>query len=196
VRIDQGYDAGDAHLWDVATGRSMGPAIPMSRAVLGVAFSPQGDTFLTAQWREAQLWETRTRSPLGRPFLQGNSIRPVAFSPDGRTILTGGADKTARLWDVATRRTIGPSLAHGDWVTCGTFNPDGRTVATGSKDRTVRIWEVPVPLAGSVESIGLWVEAITGMSLNDDGTLTFLEEDDLKERRRRLYSRGGQLPAG
>src|SRR5205814_1865748 len=114
---------------------------------------PHGDTFLTAQWREAQLWETRTGNPLGRPFLHGDWIRPVSFAPDGRTILTGSADRTARLWDVATRRPIGPPLSHTDWVSCGAFGPDGRTIATGSRDCTARIWEVPAPLGGSVGQI-------------------------------------------
>jgi WD40 repeat protein len=191
VRSDEGYNVGDAHLWDVATGRGLDPAIHVGRAILGVAFSPRGDTFLTARWREAQLWEARTRRPLGRPFLQGDWIRPAVFSPDGQTILTGGADHHARLWDVATRRPIGPPLRHGWWVTCGAFSPDGRTIATGSMDHTARIREAPAPFGDRPERLGLWAEVITGMSLNDDGTPQDLEEAVVEERRARLHSLGG-----
>jgi WD40 repeat protein len=191
VRRSDGYFGGTADLWDVATGRSLGLSLPTRQPILGVAFSPRGDTFLIAQGSEAQLWTTGTKSPSGSPYVHGNWIRPVAFSPDGRTILTGSFDKSARLWDVATTRPIGPPLLHRDWVSCGAFSPDGRTVATGSKDCTVRISEFPAPLAASLEHIGLWVEVITGLRLNDMGTVETLEPEELERRRLQLKSIGG-----
>ena len=71
------------------------------RLLMGVAFSPNGKTFLTgggdASSGEARQWETLTRKPTGKIFPQQLMIRPVAFSPDGKTVLTGGGDNTPAL---------------------------------------------------------------------------------------------------
>ena len=103
------------------------PEVTSGRVVLGVAFSPDGRTFLAgggvASSGEARLWETATRKPAGRTFPHPLLVRPVAFSPDGKTVLVGGGDGTARLWDVATGRPIGTPFQHDHWVTSGCLQP-------------------------------------------------------------------------
>ncbi len=118
-------------------------------------------------------------------------VRPVAFSPDGKGVLTGGGDKTARLWDVATGRPIGEALYHDDWVTAAAFSPDGRYILTGSRDKTARLWTTPSPLRGDVERISLWAEVVTGMDLDDTGTVRVLDGAAWRKRRLRLQELGG-----
>jgi eukaryotic-like serine/threonine-protein kinase len=176
------------------------PDVSSGRVVMGVAFSPDGGTFLTGggspSFGEARLWETLTGKPTGRTFPHELMVRPVAFSPDGRTVLTGGGDNTARLWDVATGRPIGAALQHDHWVSSGAFSPDGRFILTGSRDTTARLWPTPRLLEGQVERISLWVEVVTGMELDDAGTVRVLDAETWRKRRLRLQELGGPPGSG
>jgi WD40 repeat protein len=107
--------------------------------VWGVAFSPDGNSFLTGDIdRKAQRWDVQSRQPPRTALRHLDGVVAVAFSPDGRRILTGGWDKTARLWDGAT----GQPLQHPEWVRAVAFSPDGQMILTGSYDGTARFWEV------------------------------------------------------
>ena len=174
--------------------------VSSGRVVMGVAFSPDGGTFLTGggslSFGEARLWDTLTGKPTGRIFHHRLMVRPVAFSPDGKTVLTGGGDNTARLWDVATGRPIGAALQHDHWVSAGTFSPDGRSILTGSRDKTARLWPVASPLQGELERIILWTEVVTGMELDDAGTVSVLDAEAWRKRRLRLEELGGAPVSG
>jgi WD40 repeat protein/serine/threonine protein kinase len=192
---------------DGATGPRSGNApthrrsdVSSGRVVMGMAFSPDGEMFLTGGGNpssgEARLWETRTGKPTGRIFPHQLLVRPVAFSPDGKTVLTGGGDNTARLWDVATGRPIGAALQHDHWVSAGAFSPDGRFILTGSRDTTARLWPSPGFVEGPAERIGLWVEVVTGMELDDAGTVRVLDAEAWRKRRLRLQELGGPPGSG
>jgi WD40 repeat protein/tetratricopeptide (TPR) repeat protein len=133
---------GVARLWDVNTGRQVGPALRHNGLIHRVAFSPDGKTVLTASGdRTARLWDVATGQPLGMPLQHQQKVRAAAFSPDGRTVLTGSADETARLWDVGTGKPIGQPLLHQREVAAVAFSPDGRTILTGSWDKAARLWQ-------------------------------------------------------
>jgi eukaryotic-like serine/threonine-protein kinase len=190
----------------VATPRSGNPAtgprpgVPSGRYVMGVAFSPDGGTFLTGGGTpssgEARLWETLTRKPTGRIFPHQLLVRPVAFSPDGKAVLTGGGDNTVRLWDFATGRPIGATLQHDNWVSSAAFSPDGRFILTGSRDKTARLWETPAPLDGEAARISLWAEVVSGMELDQGGGVKLLDAETLRKRRLRLLELGGPPGTG
>ena len=197
--------AGDA----VATPRSGNPAtgprpgVSSGRYVMGVAFSPDGGTFLTGGGTpssgEARLWETLTRKPTGRIFPHQLLVRPVAFSPDGKAVLTGGGDNTVRLWDFATGRPIGATHQHDNWVSSAAFSPDGRFILTGSRDKTARLWETPAPLDGEAARISLWAEVVTGMELDGGGGVKLLDAETWRKRHLRLLEQGeppgtGRIP--
>jgi WD40 repeat protein/tRNA A-37 threonylcarbamoyl transferase component Bud32 len=171
------------------------PDVSSGRVVMGVAFSPDGRTFLTGggspSFGEARLWDTQTGKPTGRIFHHELMIRPVAFSPDGRTVLTGGGDFTVRLWDVDTGRPVGAALHHDHWVAAAAFSPDGSFILTGSRDKTVRLWPTPGFLTGQVERISLWVEVMTGMELDDAGSVRVLDGEAWRKRQVRLQALGG-----
>ena len=48
---------------------------------------------------------------------------------------------------------------------------------TGSRDKTARLWPIPGPLKGEVERISLWAEVVTGMDLDDAGTVRVLDAE-------------------
>ena len=112
-----------------------------TRAVNGVAFSPDGRLLATASDdRTVRLWDPATGEH--RRTLTGHTswVREVAFSPDGRLLATASDDRTVRLWDPATgehRRTL---TSHTNSVRGVAFSPDGQLLATASDDQTARVW--------------------------------------------------------
>jgi tetratricopeptide (TPR) repeat protein len=161
-----------------------------------VAFSPDGKTVLTGSLDlAARLWDVMTGRPLGPPLEHQSWVRAVAFSPDGKTVLTGGDDRTARLWDATTGRPLGPPLTHQGWVRAVAFSPDGKTVLTGSDDRPARLWDVS-ELPDSPERISTWVEVITGLGLDELGSVIVLDNSTWRERREKLETQGGQPTTG
>ena len=71
--------------------------------MIGVAFSPDGKTALTAT-RDggAQLWDVASSKPVGPPLCSGgdpDGVLRAAFRLDGKAILTATLDQ-AQLWPV------------------------------------------------------------------------------------------------
>ena len=146
-----GSDDASVRLWDVATGRQIGPVTGHPGAGLSVAFSPDGRTLASGDFEgTVRLWDVATGRQVGSP-LTGHTGRvlAVAFSRDGRTLASGGEDGTVRLWDVATagrsaaRSPVTPARSSrwrsarmaGPWPAaatmarcgCGTWPPAGRS---------------------------------------------------------------------
>jgi WD40 repeat protein/serine/threonine protein kinase len=117
----------------------------------------------------AQVWDVHPERILGPPPFQAEGgFGRVAFSPDGRSVLIGSRDKVARLWDVATGHPLGPPPGHdrhGRVAVC----PDGQQLVFGGLDGRITLWNVPAPLEGRAERVRLWVEALTGLKLDEQG---------------------------
>jgi eukaryotic-like serine/threonine-protein kinase len=192
-----------ARLWDADTGQPVVKPMPHSGWVSSVTFSPDGKTILTGSYdKTARLWDADTGRPLGPPLEHSDLVGSVAFSPDGKTILTGSYDKTARLWDADTGQPIGPPMSHPSSAGIHSihiatvdvaFSPDGRFLLT-SDHRTARLWHAPAPLADDVPRLAAWVEAATGLEMNERGAIQVLDRAVWLERRRRLHQLGGPPP--
>jgi tetratricopeptide (TPR) repeat protein len=167
-----------------------------------VAFSPDGRTILTGcDDRKVRQWDVATGRPAGPSLEHAETVYSVAFSPDGQTIVTASgsflpnSDKVAQAWDAATGHPIGPPMPHsGSYgvmqVAC---SPDGRFLLTND-GTTARLWDAPAPLPGDLPRLTAWLEAATGLTLDEQGAIRVLDGDAWHERRRRLEQLGGLPP--
>ena len=73
------------------------------------------------------------------------------------------------------------------------FSPDGRFLLT-SDSSTARLWDAPAPLPDDLPRLAAWVEAATGLELDERGSIRVLDRDAWLERRRRLEQLGGPPP--
>ncbi|MGP0062381.1 MAG: NACHT and WD repeat domain-containing protein [Isosphaeraceae bacterium] len=191
------YDS-QARLWDLRTGMSRFVLMHDAR-VLAVAFSRGGRTALTGSADgTARLWEVNTGQPTGAVLKHQGNVGAVALSPDGRTALTGSRDNTARLWDVKTGIPIGAPLIHDGPVIAVGFGPEGQTVLTACEGTpltagggTVRLWFLPERVDASPAHLRLWVEVITGRTMDDQGGTRMLKVEEYKGRQQQLRAWGG-----
>ena len=157
------------------------------------AFSPDDRIILTtSDDKTAQLWQADSGKPIGMPILHPSVVVAEAFSPDGRTVLMVSVDGTSRLWDVATAKPLGPPIATPSiHVKRGAvaFSPDGRTVFIGNQ-----LWDV-TELPDDLPRVAAWVEAITGLRVDEQGDIRALDGAGWQERVRRLETLGGRPQA-
>ncbi len=138
-------ESGLAQLWEVATLAPAAPPLPVDSQIMGLAFSPDGQTLLTGTYgARAQIWNARTSEPLGEPVVHQASITYVAFRPDGRQFITGSFNETSvRFWDTATGQPVEHKLLdHGDIIRTAVWSHDGQWILTGGGDGTAKLWEV------------------------------------------------------
>jgi WD40 repeat protein len=165
----------EARLWEVATGKPLGPPMPHQGPIRALVFRADGKMVLTgSDDGTARLWDAAAGKPLGPLLSHGGRVRAVTFSPDGKLAATGGDDGTARLWHVATGQSLGPPLPHPAAVSFVAFVAGGELLITAAGDR-VRAWQVPAAMPGEAKRLLLEAEVETGMEL--DGSTTRLLED-------------------
>jgi len=178
-----------ARLWDVTTSRLIGE-FPQQAVVWTVAFGPDGKMILIHVEGATRLWDTTTRQPLGLPMRHPSGVFAAAFSHDGKTILTGSLNGTVQFWDVATSQPIGSPMRHQAMVSAVAFRPDGKRALTGSIDGEVRVWPT-AQLPDDPGRVTTWVEALTGLTLDDSGSIQVLDTAAWLERREKVKRQGG-----
>ncbi len=195
-----------ARLWDVETSQPIRQPMVHPGRIWSVAFSPDGKTILTGcQDKIARLWDTVTGRPVGQPLIHQGWVMSAAFSPDGKTIVTGCSDKTARMWDAASCQPIGPPMPHSNSVKGLAFSADGRFLLTDESiqfmmrqqlwaQHLVRQWDAPPALPDDLPRLSVWVETITGLELDEQGSVRVLDREAWLERHGRLESLGGPPP--
>ena len=182
-----GSEDGTIRVWDAATGNLLTKAKRRGSGIEDVAFSPDGKSVLTGGVDQyAQLWDAATWEPVGQPMLHDGPLKCVAFSPEGRIVLTGCQDGTARFWHVASGQRIGPVLHHGARINAVAWGPDGGVALTGSDDCDAKLWEAPTPVPEDLDQVVCWVELLTGMELDETGTIRVLAPETWQQRRRQF----------
>ncbi len=182
---------GDLHLWDVATGETIGQ--PLAGALVGqlpatihlcsplglspLALAPDGRTLAVCNLgpdgqpvlRFCDMIRGRVEEPVALNVGPLTATR-LAFSGDGKTLVLQCNDSTVHVWDVARRseRIASPPKAEhfGGPIA---LSPDGTVLATAPmQGKRVRLWdtrtleELP-PLAGQPDKI------VQPMTFSPDG---------------------------
>jgi WD40 repeat protein/tetratricopeptide (TPR) repeat protein/tRNA A-37 threonylcarbamoyl transferase component Bud32 len=163
-----GDPEGAFQIWDLAARRPKSDRVKAHRDVIvAAAFSADGTLCATGSWsKQARVWEVATGRPRG-PLLKHNGfIESVAFSPVDPILATAGQDQNVRLWDLATGTPLGAPLQVDGQACRLAFSPEGRTLAVTCLSHTL-VFEVPAPAQGKAEDLRLWVEAITGRTLDE-----------------------------
>jgi RNA polymerase sigma factor (sigma-70 family) len=139
-----GWGACAAGLWDLDTGRPLGPAGGHTGEVSGLVFTPDGHVLTSGDDDcPVRRWEAATGKEERRWEGKVRYVRGLALSPDGKTLAGGWDEGAIQLWEAATGRELRALKApHPGSVWCVAFSPDGTTLASGGDDKTVRLWDV------------------------------------------------------
>ncbi|HZQ31755.1 MAG TPA: TIR domain-containing protein [Mycobacterium sp.] len=145
-RVISGSRDKSARIWDVETGRQIGPPLLHTDFVNSVAWSPDGRRVASGgSDRTLRIWDAQTGQPIGQPLKYPGGVDGVGFSPDGRRVVAASYDGTLRVWDVESGRQVGEVSTGGhDGLRTAALSPDGKrvlAVMVGDKD-TVRVWDV------------------------------------------------------
>jgi WD40 repeat protein len=172
------FGGGGGRLWDVATGKPLGPPVPHRVGAEAAAFSPDGRTFALVGV-EPQVWEVGSWKEPKATLLKHYRIHTaVAYNPDGKTLLTAGHDTTALLWEADTGRLLGPLLRHPTGFRSAVYSRDGKTIVTACRDRTARLWDAatglplgpPLRHQGGVNAAAISPDGKTVVTVGDDRT--------------------------
>jgi WD40 repeat protein/serine/threonine protein kinase len=91
--------AGELHLWEVATGRRVATFAGHAGAVTSVCLSVDGRHLLSGSTdRTLRLWDASGGTCLRTFTGHTGEVTAVALSPDGRYALSGGTDRLLKVW--------------------------------------------------------------------------------------------------
>jgi hypothetical protein len=185
TQLAASYDAWNARLWDVESGRELAAFKGPAGSYTSVQVTPDGKTVATGDQRGTRLWDVPSGAIRTLEAVGGN-FTAVCLAPDGRTLAGGNDGQTVTLWDVKTGRKKAelrsPSLGA---VLAICFSPDGKTVAATGTPAAVAgpVWVVLWDVATGTERFAFPSAAVVthalqfrpdGRSLacgNSDGTV-------------------------
>jgi 6-phosphogluconolactonase (cycloisomerase 2 family) len=139
---------GSAYLWNVP-GRTLTATLhdPDNGAVNDVAFSRNGNSFVTADANgNVFLWNADNHKLIAT-LHNKNGAYSVAISPDGGLVAVGDSTGSAYLWNVAGGKFGSAAAATfhdqgGKGVYSVKFSPDGSAFATGDLNGNTYVWNV------------------------------------------------------
>ncbi|MHC4717414.1 MAG: protein kinase domain-containing protein [Planctomycetota bacterium] len=132
---------GTVRVWDARTGAAAADPIRHPRAVVRIAFSPDGRRIATASADgDVRLWDVRTHRRLAGPIEHDSPVAHLAFGPAGRRLVTV-TRHGARVWDARTGRPVASVLSHKHDVVYAAFSPDAKTIVTTGCDAAARVWD-------------------------------------------------------
>jgi WD40 repeat protein len=167
----------------VAAARPLDAKVSLPKAVRHVAFSPDGNSVVTAgNETEAQVWDVRTGALRATSPAHEGPIRLARFSPDGRLVVTADEVSGARVWNAATGEAVTPPLRHGLPLAAAAFSADGKRLTTAGAGGTVCVWELSggMEAPGSVEELAELARLLAGARIDEDQAEVRLDAARLK----------------
>lgn len=139
--------AGDAQVWDVASGQRVGPVLLHPGPVKVARFHLDGRRVLTAcQDGTARLWELPSGRQVVPPMVQGGYLLYAGFDYAARRVVTTGITPfLVRVWDADNGQALTDPLPHRSvdgHVFAAYFSRDDRWLVSFGYDQTVRVWDV------------------------------------------------------
>jgi WD40 repeat protein/tetratricopeptide (TPR) repeat protein len=134
-----GSDENTLRLWELGSGRLIGPPIEHRQEIGFVEFCRNGKAVLIRSGREARLWDVGNGREIGQLRQLGAGFQLENLSPDGDTVVGWRSGGNLQLWDVDTGRPIGQRLPFRAWYGLYDhvpFSPDGRMALVGGPNET------------------------------------------------------------
>jgi WD40 repeat protein len=163
---------GKVSVWDIVARRPLRSPLAVRQASLAaVAFTPPGDTVLTATGRQLVEWDLSSGRSRARVLESGrDEISRIAFSPDRSRVATSTGvnlvvlDRPSGTSARFPLATASPSHQ----VTSLAFSPDGRLLASGAFDGTLALWDVSTARLAR-PAITAHREAVQALAFSPDG---------------------------
>lgn len=144
---------GRTTIYDVQTGRQIGPHLEQKDYVNACAFSPDGGTLYTGgQDGKICWWNTATGQPLREPIIHGGEkmklnvtprragVRSLSLHVSGKLLATAAANNVI-LWNTETGEAVGDKIERAAYVTVVGFEGDGKHFWVGAEDHTLQCYE-------------------------------------------------------
>ncbi|MBC7797487.1 MAG: serine/threonine protein kinase [Pyrinomonadaceae bacterium] len=166
---------GDFILINSANGAEIKRFKPHEKRLRGIAFAPDGETFLTASDdNTARLWRTTDFAEIHR-FEHKAFIGAIGFVNDGKSIFVSSYDYTANLWNAQTFDKIAEINGHSKPILSFANAPTEKIFATGGADGLIKTWnaengEPLQDLSGNAGHVTALAFAPNGKRLASAGT--------------------------
>jgi RNA polymerase sigma factor (sigma-70 family) len=131
-------------VWDVKTGKVLGPTRPGHEGHIGVmTFGADGTLYTGSDDYTIRSWDPAT-GVAGLELIHGYWVRGIAVSPDGSLVVGSSLRNDLRVWDAKSGRLRYNLLGHGRWGgrRVVRFSPDGARLVSWGDDEVLRVWEV------------------------------------------------------
>jgi WD40 repeat protein len=172
VRIATAGADGVVEVWEVETGKSIGPGLRHDTAPLDGAFSPDGRSLATiGADGAARVWDLGTGKFHTLPAREGGAVRELVFHAGGCFLVARYADASHRLWDLQ-----GPEPRPRPKLSGLAVSEDGRWLCTLGPGLAGQVWDVATeqPAGPPLEpGPGVMPTAVSG----DGGRVAFLNPD-------------------
>lgn len=166
--------AGEVVGWDVDSG-SVRFRSPVEAGVVGLAFFPDGQSFVTVG-PAARQWSAEGGTALGEFKSPSDATATsVAVSPDGRIVLVGLSSGEIAEFDALTRRVTRILKGHSAPVTGLAFSPDGSAFASTAGRFDPRIWNraESSPVPRRLSEVGGMGESLDKAGRDNQGLVLF-----------------------
>ncbi len=129
------------HVWNLASGKTLGPAADADDPIGAVAFSPRSQKLAFVRNLDVYLASLGKNEPPRYLLKLEDSGHSLAFSPDERRLAIGCDNGTVLLWDIAANKERLQLVDHDERVVALQFTPDGKTLLGVDRDLGVIVWD-------------------------------------------------------